>query len=120
MTKLGIIGAMDIEVALLKEKMENMTVTAQAGMEFYEGKPILYSLGNFWFNHKELDTMLVEVRITGERDNPQIEVAVIPALQKNYKTTILTEQEEKEELYEYLESISINVEIDENGVVTEK
>ena len=37
MTKLGIIGAMDIEVALLKEKMENMTVTAQAGMEFYEG-----------------------------------------------------------------------------------
>ncbi len=90
------------------------------GMEFYEGKPILYSLGNFWFNHKELDTMLVEVRITGERDNPQIEVAVIPALQKNYKTTILTEQEEKEELYEYLESISINVEIDENGVVTEK
>ena len=90
------------------------------GMEFYEGKPILYSLGNCWFNHKELDTMLVEVRITGERDNPQIEVAVIPALQKNYKTTILTEQEEKEELYEYLESISINVEIDENGVVTEK
>lgn len=90
------------------------------GMEFYEGKPILYSLGNFWFNHKELDTMLVEVRITGERDNPQIEVAVIPALQKNYKTTILTEQEEKEELYEYLESISIDVEIDENGILYHK
>lgn len=90
------------------------------GMEFYEGKPILYSLGNFWFNHKELDTMLVEVRITGERDNPQLEVAVIPALQKNYKTTILTEQEEKEVLYEYLESISIDVEIDENGIVREE
>lgn len=90
------------------------------GMEFYDGKPIFYSLGNFWFNHKELDTMLVEVRITGERENPQIEVAVIPALQKNYKTSILTEPSEQKELYEYLESISINVEIDENGVVAEK
>ena len=37
MTRLGIIGAMDIEVATLKEKMENMTVTKKAGMEFYDG-----------------------------------------------------------------------------------
>ena len=37
MTKLGIIGAMDIEVATLKENMENMTVTKKAGMEFYDG-----------------------------------------------------------------------------------
>ncbi len=90
------------------------------GMEFYDGKPIIYSLGNFWFNRKSLDTMLLELRITGERENPQIEVAVIPALQENYCTTILTESAEQEELYEYLESISINVEIDESGIVTEK
>ena len=37
MTKLGIIGAMDIEVAALKENMEDLTVTKKAGMEFYEG-----------------------------------------------------------------------------------
>ncbi len=37
MTKLGIIGAMAVEVAALKEKMENMTVTTRTGMEFYEG-----------------------------------------------------------------------------------
>ena len=37
MTKLGIIGAMAVEVELLKEKMENLTVTNHAGMEFYEG-----------------------------------------------------------------------------------
>jgi adenosylhomocysteine nucleosidase len=35
--KLGIIGAMDVEVALLKEKMENSVVTCWAGMEFSEG-----------------------------------------------------------------------------------
>ena len=31
MTKLGIIGAMAVEVELLKEKMENLTVTNHAG-----------------------------------------------------------------------------------------
>jgi len=49
-----------------------------------------------------------------------MEVAVIPALQKNNRTVILTEQQEKEELYRHLEDISINVEIDETGVVREK
>ena len=37
MTKLGIIGAMDVEVALLKKKMENLTVVNRAGMVFFEG-----------------------------------------------------------------------------------
>ena len=35
--KLGIIGAMAVEIATLKEAMENMSVTQTAGMEFYEG-----------------------------------------------------------------------------------
>ena len=35
--KLGIIGAMDVEVATLKEKMEGAVVSAKAGMEFCEG-----------------------------------------------------------------------------------
>lgn len=37
MMKLGIIGAMDVEVAALKAKMENVTVTTRAGMEYYAG-----------------------------------------------------------------------------------
>ena len=38
MTKLGIIGALDVEVAALKEKMENVTSGKMAGMDFWEGK----------------------------------------------------------------------------------
>ena len=38
MTKLGIIGAMAVEVELLKEKMENLTVKNHASMEFYDGR----------------------------------------------------------------------------------
>ena len=35
---LGIIGAMDEEVAKVKEHMEHVTVTKKASMEFYQGK----------------------------------------------------------------------------------
>ena len=38
MTKLGIIGAMEIEVAILKSKLENPRVTKVGPMEFFEGK----------------------------------------------------------------------------------
>lgn len=38
MKKLGIIGAMAVEIAALKDAMQNVTTTCQTGMEFYEGK----------------------------------------------------------------------------------
>ena len=37
MTKLGIIGAMQIEVETLVEKMENVTVCRRTGSDYYEG-----------------------------------------------------------------------------------
>ena len=37
MKKLGIIGAMTVEVQTLKEKLENLQITTRAGMEFYSG-----------------------------------------------------------------------------------
>ena len=38
MTKLGIIGAMSVEIETLKETMADFTVTSRVGMAFYEGK----------------------------------------------------------------------------------
>ena len=38
MTKLGIIGAMTIEIETLKEHMETMQLSTRSGMEFCEGK----------------------------------------------------------------------------------
>lgn len=32
-----------------------------------EGKPVVYSLGNFWFNDKTLDTMLFEIHLSGTK-----------------------------------------------------
>lgn len=35
--KIGVIGAMDVEVSLLRQNLENCTTTTRAGMEFSEG-----------------------------------------------------------------------------------
>lgn len=89
------------------------------GMEYYDGKPILYSLGNYWFNNKTLDTMLVQLRFYGDDNGGKLEVSVVPAVQSGAKTQIAETTEEKERIFAFLEDISINVEIDENGVLSE-
>ncbi len=89
------------------------------GMEYYDGKPIIYSLGNYWFNNKTLDSMLIQLRFIGDDNGGNVEVSVVPAIQKGAKTQIVTESEEQERIYSFLETISINVEIDENGIVIE-
>ena len=38
MTKLGIIGAMTVEIETLKESLEGLSTTRRTGMDFYEGK----------------------------------------------------------------------------------
>lgn len=38
MTKLGIIGAMSVEIEKLKKQMTNLTATERAGMSFYQGE----------------------------------------------------------------------------------
>lgn len=87
------------------------------GMEYYKDKPIIYSLGNYWFNNKTLDSMLVQLRFYGDDTNEHLEVSVVPAIQTGAKTHILTDDAEKERLFSFLEDISINIEIDENGMV---
>ena len=91
------------------------------GIEFYQGKPIIYSLGNFWFNGKPLDTMLLRLRLSGDDRTSEItsghvEVQVVPARQENCRTGML-EGEEAGRLFDYLEEISTGIGIDREGVV---
>lgn len=90
------------------------------GMEYYDGKPIIYSLGNYWFNEKSLDTMLLNLHFYGNDDVQSLEVSVIPAVQSNYTTTYVKDRAEQERIYSFLEEISVNVEITEEGIVQEK
>lgn len=90
------------------------------GMEYYKDKPIIYSLGNYWFNRKTLDSMLVCLRFYGNDTESNLDVSVVPAIQKNAKTQIVTDPTEKERIFSFLEDISIDIDIDENGVVTDR
>lgn len=81
------------------------------GFEYYKGVPIVYSLGNFIFNNRTTDSMMVEATIN---DNLTCSLRVIPCGMSGVKMTAKGESA-CEEAYKYLESISYNVEIDENG-----
>lgn len=89
------------------------------GMEFYDGKPIIYSLGNYWFNDKTLDSMLIELHFSGNDAEQHMEVKMIPAIQTN-ATTNWVDESVQQRIYDFMESISINIEIDENGIVREQ
>ena len=83
------------------------------GIEYYNGKPIVYSLGNYWFNNKDIDTILLNIHFYGDDTEESIELEIIPAIQSNTRTQIVTEESEKERIFSLLEDISINIEIDE-------
>ena len=89
------------------------------GMEYYQGKPIIYSMGNYWFNDKTLDSMLIELHFFGNDEEQNLEVKMIPAIQTRAMTNWVDETE-RERIFEFMESISVNVEIDEEGIVRER
>ena len=89
------------------------------GIEYYDGKAIVYSLGNYWFNDKTLDTMLLQLHFYGDDEEGTLELTVIPAVQSGCATQIASDETEAERIYDYIESISVNITIDENGNVSE-
>ena len=87
------------------------------GIEYVEGKPIVYSLGDFWFNHETKFTGLL--KLTVGMDGLK-EMSFVPALQEDYETRYLDDGDAQKELYNFLEGLSSNVEIDDHGIITEK
>lgn len=94
--------------------------------------PIIYSLGNFWFNSRTQDTGILEVKIStptqkknkdqNDVDNMKVttkSVRFIPAIQSGCKTKLL-QSEEKIRVLNYMQSISPDVILDEDGYVTPK
>ena len=90
------------------------------GFEYYNDVPIVYSLGNYWFNEKTLDTMLITLHCYGDNDEENMDVIITPALQANCTTQYVADGAKQRELYDRLEDISVNIEIDDNGIVTNK
>lgn len=84
------------------------------GLDVVNGVPVVYSLGNYWFNSKTMDTMLLKVKV--EKEGVK-EICLIPALQSGCMTNSLSGSE-KQRVLSYLQSLSQNVSISEDGIVS--
>lgn len=89
-------------------------------IDFYNGKPIVYSLSNFWFNEKALDSMLIELRIHGNHATKEskIDLYYTPAKQQDVRTQIAYGAD-REAIVNFMKKISDNrINIDNEGLVT--
>lgn len=84
------------------------------GIEYYKGKPIVYSLGNFMFNSKEFNTMSLKVEID---ENKKANLYVLPCKTSNAYMSFL---KEKEEFYERIEKLSSGLTINADGLIISK
>lgn len=102
------------------------------GIEYYRGKPIVYSLGNFIFGSSIPRTALLEVSLTpreassdasggASRDanvSPDASLTLHPGTSSGGFTRMVTESVKKEEFFQYIEGISFDISIDKSGAVT--
>ena len=85
------------------------------GMEFYKGKPVVYSLGNFLFSTKTLDSGMAVLRIEGEN----IGLKFMPGRQVGSELKYMSIETERKKLFHRLTVISpANINIDSDGNVT--
>ncbi len=88
------------------------------GMEFYNNSLIAYSLGNFWFNTRNVYTGILKLKVTPERIEPYF----IPGKQAHSETHYLESQEERRSLYNDIISWSPGqgIEINDEGLISNK
>lgn len=100
------------------------------GIEYYKGKPIVYSLGNFIFGSSIPRTMLLEVTLAGGenaayeepdagREHGEIGLRLLPGTSGAGYTHMLTDEAKRQEFFQYMESISFGAAVQADGTVSE-
>ena len=84
------------------------------GITYCGDTPVIYSMGNFWFNSKSLDTGMVKVTI-GQDGLKSFQF--VPAIQADCKVD-LAYGTDKERILAYMRGLSPEVRIDEDGFVS--
>lgn len=88
------------------------------GFEYINGVPIIYSLGNFWFSSKDLDTGIVKAVI---KDKAIESLQFVPCRQKDCRTKLLEKGSDGdyERVLGVMASLSYDVSVDENGYISD-
>ncbi len=87
------------------------------GFEWYKGKLIIYSLGNFIFSCSSRNTMLLQ--LTANK-NKIIQYKVIPVKLADKTPVIIKKEKEKQKIYKLLTDISFNAVITDEGKIIMK
>ena len=87
------------------------------GMGFVYGKPVVYSLGDFWFNAETKYTTIVTLKVTIDGLE---ELSVLPCIQEGYETHYISDEEGQNAFYNYLRELSPETVIDDHGIVMDK
>lgn len=81
------------------------------GAEFYKGKPIVYSLGNFWFSGNKEEMGMLKININSEGS---AEYCIIPGREDSF-STLRGKGNDLKTLLDYFEGISKDISISEDG-----
>ena len=82
------------------------------GIEFYKGKTIAYSLGNYWFNGSKRETGLLKIYLNPDGTT---DTQLLAAMNEDTYTYMITDEKARNDYYKFMEDISFNVTFDEKG-----
>ena len=83
------------------------------GVEYYKGKPIVYSLGNFIFGSSIPKTALLKVQWDGQAS----QLTFVPGTSSAGYTRVLENEAQKADFASYMTGISYGVTIEDDGTV---
>ena len=83
------------------------------GFEYYQGVPIVYSLGNYLFDSRTGETVLLKAVFSPEGE---LSLQLIPCRRES---EVLTQIEDPSSLFQHLSDISFGAEVSEDGIITE-
>jgi len=87
------------------------------GFEYYQGKLIAYSLGNFVFNNRSGHTMLVQATFTG---NTLQAAKMIPCVYDHYRPIVAEQSAARQRIFSQIQAHSYAVTIGEDGALHER
>lgn len=87
------------------------------GIRYVEGKPVVYSLGDFWFNGETKYTTIANLKVSIDGLE---ELSVLPCIQKGYETHYISKKSGQKAFYKYLRKLSPGVAVSEKGIVKKK
>lgn len=85
------------------------------GFEYYNGKPIAYSLGNYIFTSRTNKSGLLKLYLDPEGG---VRMQLRPVMYENTYTYLLTKKTDKKEYFDYMKKLSYNVKIDNEGFIS--